>query len=435
MRADLIQVRDDGRHRVWSMTVEGADTQTTWGQIGGELQTTQDTHIAINVGKKNEKSPEVVAMEEYERKILSKTREGYVPWDCVTVPEAPAMLDAMLPLPQALRFWKPLNDLSIGMQGVARDDPDRLLYLRKREGEAFFIQSRPGRHNYTMYSRTMQTTWKDEPNLPWFERFPTILQGIEMVSPPPGTVLAGEIVYGGAGMRDDISFVNTVLRSSTAYSLSVQQDSGWPLHFYLWYVPFYGGQNCGNLNINDQLALVSKMVERDASGVFIPPETRQYSDIETALDDAVRFSWEGWVIHDTTTPIGPKLFTLHGKTPRPHWVCKAKPDGEDDFVVFWDPEQGIGTYGTGKNRQRVGSVALYQYDQQGTLVFISNCAGISDDMRSKLSTPGAYPRVWKVRYQKRFYLNNGDSSNAIVLPRYEDERTDKSPIECINPNL
>jgi hypothetical protein len=430
--AFLIQVRENGRHRVWNIHLDGATLRTEWGQLGGEMQTTEDTLPALNVGKKNEKPPEQVASEEFDRKILDKHRQGFAYWDLKNIPENSTYLDPFSPLPEALRFWKPTNDMSATMLKLTRADPDRMIYFRKREGEAFFIQALAGK-KYVMYSRTLQRTWKDEPDIPWFDRFPTILQSVELAEPSPGTILAGELVFGPE--TDNFSFVETIMRSSTPNAITAQQLAGWPLCFYMWHVPFLGGSNNRDQNALWQVQVMEDFARRDETERLLAPTVKQYSDPELALDDAVRFGWEGWVVHDLQAPIGDAMYTTYGQVPRPTYVAKLKPEGEDDFAVYWNPEQGIGTYGTGKNRQRIGSVALYQYDGSGNLIFISNCAGITNEQREVLSNPALYPRVWKVKFQKRFYLRSGDKSNAVIQPRFDVERTDKTPSECFNANL
>ena len=113
-------------------------------------------------------------------------------------------------------------------------------------------------------------------------------------------------------------------------------------------------------------------------------------------------------------------FTFNGKASRPNVVWKRKPKYEDDFIVRWDPDQGIGTYGTGKNCQNFKSVLCSQLDSNGEEVGLGNCGGgFSDKLRLRYTDPSPFPRVWRIEYDS---IQPG--TGALRYAEFKVDRTD-----------
>lgn len=75
----LYQLNTGGAIKVWSIAVDGAVIVTSYGQLGGAIQTTRDeVKAGKNLGKKNATTPETQALAEAQSKHDAKRGEGYV---------------------------------------------------------------------------------------------------------------------------------------------------------------------------------------------------------------------------------------------------------------------------------------------------------------------------------------------------------------------
>ena len=84
----------------------------------------------------------------------------------------------------------------------------------------------------------------------------------------------------------------------------------------------------------------------------------------------------------------------------------------------------------------MGSIQLYQLNQSGTLVPISEVGnGFTEADLAALSDPDLYPMVLVVEYDSRTYMSEGADTNALRFPRFLSVRYDKAISECVNPRL
>ena len=163
---ELRNISRTGKVRVWRIGAEGDQVITEFGELDGKFQRVADTAIAVNVGKANYRSPEMVAQDMVERQIEMKMREGYLPpsekradeftWDV---------------LPESLRFYKPDNDLSGKLEKLLEKGVATL--ARKRDGDMMvWVVNDEGR--VQAYSRTMLRCHDKEPGVPWEVRYPGV---------------------------------------------------------------------------------------------------------------------------------------------------------------------------------------------------------------------------------------------------------------------
>jgi hypothetical protein len=122
-------------------------------------------------------------------------------------------------------------------------------------------------------------------------------------------------------------------------------------------------------------------------------------------------------------------FTFNGKAYRPNILWKSKPKYEDDFIVRFDPDNGIGDYGNGKNKSKIKNVQIYQLDKNGKEVCLGKCGGgLSDEQRDFYTNTKLFPRVWRIEYDS---VQPG--TGALRFPVFNSDRTlsgDKSIDEC-----
>jgi len=447
------EFRQAGRNHtlVWRIAVDHATVHIEHGVLDGAMQSTSDTKKGVNLGKRNEKTPEEVAQENAERQVLMKTRSGYVEHrEGIALGQAAKMSFDELPI--NFRLWKPSNTLSKTLE--AKLEAGKAWAVRKRNGQMhpLLIDSWGNPH---IYSRTMLPTHKGE-DTPYDVRYKHLLDDLPEI--PPRSVISVELIMDRDG-QDDFTQVQAVTKSLTERALRLQEEQG-PLSAYVFDIAFWGGVPvCETLPMEERYSRIHKLFHDRTfflpADVFFPHEIEQFKKawsektaVEALRAEAIAQGWEGWVIIDPTSPMGDKAWNLRGKTDRPSTVAgKLKPQHEDDFIAQWNPNEGIGTWGTGQFQNSVGAVALYQYNSAGKLIYICNCGGgIKEEGKDKNARPDSpwrhiledipnYPLVVEVRYDDRSYKSKGDKTNALSFPRMLCIRTDKEPGECINEEL
>jgi hypothetical protein len=430
-----------GKVRVWRIEVIGNQVLTEYGDLGGKMQQVSDTAQAKNVGRSNEVSAEDSAIQQMEREILLKRREGYRD---LTDEERENKIDFVC-LPQNLSFYKPDNTLSPVLLKKLEDG--EVLLARKRDGEMMVIVISEG-NTVDIYSRKMLRSHHLE-EIPWTKRFPHIVKEIEDLELPANTILLGEMV---SGLKDDDRWaLASIMKSKTDEAIKIQQLNGW-VFYYCWDIAFWAGEDwLSNDPVCKRYTKISELFED--SYALLPI---QFSDIDQARDFASKeleevpknhremamalathLGWEGWVVVDPHGVFGDKAYNFRGKTDRPgRFSGKLKPEFDADAILLWDPDSGVGLYGRGKHQGKVGSVQLYQYNSRGELIYLCDCGGgMDDEFRAKYSNPEAYPMVAEIRYTSRTFISEGDRTNALQFPRIRRVRTDKSAEECVEPNL
>lgn len=431
--------------RFWKCWVTGDTIQYEWGQVGGALQQASEKGYVVNKGKKNQVSAEDYALYLAREKCRKKHWEGYrevlvkVDGSTVMLDEHQTKIDFSNP-PLNLCFWKPDNSPGAGI--LKKAENGKVVYVRKMNGLMYcawadsngqvFLTSRKMLRQYDGEEGTDKT---------WNHRFPHIIEGLQGILPPKSCVL-GELVAFDRQNKDSLSLIGTYTKSLTQRALDEQGANGWAW-FYPWGVAFWDGQDMVTESpLGAQYELIKTTFPNAAP--FIHPQILKPGEIEgynlpaDFRKLAEQWGWEGFVMVDPEEPMGDRGMNFKGKPDRPGKVAaKVKPEFEDDFIVFWDPEKGHGDYSS-KGRyggKGMESATLWQYNQKGELVYIANVgSGLTEEMKTT-AHPSQFPQVWQVKYTDRRYKSQGDKTNALDHPRFFALRTDKKPEECINPEL
>jgi hypothetical protein len=427
-----------GKPRAWTIEVVGSNVITTAGELGGAMQQFTETMQGVNIGKKNEKSPEVYAVERARYYAEKKFREGYREFVAgVAVDEVIEKKIDFNNLPGPLRFYKPDNTMSASIEKLAREG--KVYYSRKRNGLAYIIAKGDGKAQ--LYSRTMLRQHDDEAGkceLTWDDRFPGIRDAADMVM-PPNSIMLGELVVDREG-EDDMAHIQSLTKSLTQQSHEDQMKG--KASFYIWDIAFWDGVDLvSTAPVKERYELIHELDFSGLANILIPVQyfdSSHFKTPEEATEYAKRLGWEGWVVVVPEGVYGDKAYNFKGKPDRPGKFCaKLKPTYEDDFIAYWNPENGQGERSTkGRTNQGIKCVALYQYDKHKRLTFISNVSsGLTDEQKTEWAKPELYPMVWKVEYKDRRYMSQGDDTNAMDFAAFVEVRTDKKPEECINQDL
>jgi predicted DNA-binding WGR domain protein len=461
MRKFLQDKSRTSKSQVWTVVQKGNAVITTWGQLDGAMQTTTQTFEAVNVGKSNEKSPEKVAEEAIERWVTKKSREGYREVDPKTnkwLTEASLSVINYAKLPLNLRFFKPQNSLNTYLTKKIADRT--AILLRKRNGMMHVISiDKDGVPR--MFGANMLPGHKNEPDIPWLARYPHIEQEVRKLKFPPNTILLGELctcLEGGyqdeeGYAKDDFTYVESVVKSLNARALDLQKEMG-KLGFCIWDVAFWNA-TCWLINIvaGTRFSFISEYLTKHKAAWLTFPEfiilsegaftvesqeggeTANFwfedgidldGEIATLLNWAKKLGWEGFVPIDPDITYDDKAYNFHGKAERPKTCAKLKPKLEADFIVYWDPDNGIGEWGKGKKSKGVGSVMAYLWDPD-TKVEVPVCkvgGGLDDELVHKFADPKLYPMVWAVEF------GEWTEKGALRFPEFLRVRDDKTPEEC-----
>lgn len=420
-----------GAVRVWEIAVDGDRVITRFGQLDGKMQEVVDYGTAKNVGRSNEISASEDAENMARRMARQKMLKGYRK---TLVQES----DGFNPftkegLPSELSFYKPQNSMSKKMEKLV--EAEEAWALRKYDGEMMVIvKDLDG--IVDIYSRRMLRHHHNEEDTAWRVRFNHLMCEIEDNERiPSGTVLLGEMV--ASPQEDNRWFVAKVLKSLTDRAIDLQEEHG-RLHFICWDVAWSGGEQL----IGKESVGVRLDYSRLYAGTYLrAPEMfftgHPFDSVDALRDLAARKGYEGFVVIDPEATYGDKAYNLRGKPDRPAGACKLKPCFEDDFIAYFDPEDGHGKYGRGKYTGKLGAVSLYQHTSLGGLKYICECGnGFTKEFIENNSDPSDWPKVIEVKYESRTYQDaDGHGTNALQFPRFVRVREDKDPDECINPEL
>ena len=427
--------------RVWRCWVMDNVVFYQWGQEGGAIQTANEYGQVVNKGKKNEVSARDNALYLARDKCRKQHWSGYREVDekNEALDDHETKIDFSNP-PLNLAFWKPDNSPGAGITKKA--EAKQVVYARKMNGLMYVAWS-SGEGKVFLTSRRMLRQHDDEQGSPytWDDRFPHIITALQGIMPPKSCVL-GELCAFDGENKESLALISSYTKSLTPRALEDQAKNGWAW-YYIWDIAFWDGQDL----VSEAPAQTRHDLIKTVFGggsPFIPvqlitPESGNfYGPPDYMRDMAKAWGWEGFVMVDPQGVFGDRAYNFKGKPDRPgKFAAKVKPEFEDDFIVYWDPEKGYGEYST-KGRyggKGMKSATLWQYNQKGELTYIANVAsGLTEEMKTN-ALPSLFPQVWQVLYSSRRYVSDGDDTNALDFPRFNALRTDKKPEECVNPRL
>jgi hypothetical protein len=433
----FVQEKGRTKRQLWEIWREGNAVFTQWGQDGGAMQKTKQEFEGVNIGKANEKEPIDVAQEFLERQALMKTRKGYLEIDKdgdYLDPAPDADGDVQMDfrrLPEHLRFLKPQNTPNAYMEKLAAKG--KAWYSRKRNGMMRVITIDDEREIW-MYSSTLQPNHKDEPGIPWMDRFPHLTEELSQMHWPAGTIPLCELVSGPD--KDNLQYVGSIEKSLTDRALELQEDTK-PLCLCIWDLAFHDHKP---VIATQSYRQRRELLEQKVFGNFgnssqfehiVLPEVLKPGDdgfdgsFDSALVICKANGWEGFVVIDPDAVFDEdRAISWHGKPGRPKQICKLKPKWEADFILRWDPDNGIGTRGKGKKSVGVGAFFAYLIDENGKEVYVSKVGGgLTDENVRKYAVPG-------LKIVAEVAFASITAKGSLEFPEFIRERTDKTAEEC-----
>lgn len=418
MKTTLYQKTRTGKTQQWSIWVENNGASgypEVWiehGHVDGKKQLTHDIiKKGVNVGKINETTPLQQAFLVAERKITKQKEKGYRESKVISKQD---IGDFSAPLPKELCFYKPKNSIPDNkIKDLEKNN--RAIYTVKRDGMMHVIRLSKFGNGVEIYSRRMDLVT---------DKYPHLVS--ELCNLQAGAILLGEIILDKGG-KDDFNGVSQICRSDADKAIEKQTELG-NVFYYAFDLAFYEEKNLlVTTPYKERLKILNELVR--GYRYIKAPEVIS-GNHKDALAEVSGKGLEGLVVWDSEGVMTEdEAYTFNGKPYRPNLLWKSKPKYEDDFIVRFDPNNGIGEYGTGKNQGKLKSVFLYQINDNGKEIFLAKCGGgLTDDQRSYY-TNATYPRVWRVEYD-----SVQQKTGSLRFPVFSLDRTilgDKDISECL----
>lgn len=441
MKKTLYQKTRLGKVQEWTIwVVEKGDSGfpevwTSYGQTDGKKQSTNDVvKEGVNIGKSNETSAFEQSLLMAERRIVKQLEHGYV--EKIEDANKQILIDFEQPFPKELCFYKPQN--SIEDKKISElEKSGRSVFTIKRDGMMHIIR-KSDKFGVEIYSRRMDLV---------SDKYPHIVEALSKVK--CNFVLLGEIILDNNG-KDDFNTVSSICRSDPEVAIAKQKELGL-VKYYVFDMAFIenDGEYCNllttepyinRLNIfedkvkpylkDNSVITRCEILNYDDDHTIPLNERRNKTTYKEAFDEIKKRKLEGLVIWDAESKMDEgQAFTMNGKPYKPNCLWKRKPKYEDDFIVRFNPENGIGDYGKGKNKGKFGNGLLYQIDDDGKEVFITKCGGGLSDKQREFYLTAEYPRVWRVEYDSIL-----KGTGALRFPVFNADRTiigDKMVSECL----
>lgn len=447
----FIKKGSKGQIRVWKIEVIKDQVHRWSGQKDGAMTLTYDTPgPAGKVGTKAYVTAEDRAIERALYLIKKKKDAGYREADPKTLKLIEEEADTDInwfkhELPRNFEIGKPL-DPKTKRDLKARDElvnSENSIITLKEDGLCFVIMISYD-NIVQIYSRKMEY---------FTSHFWYIIRAVKAMHFPAKTILTCEFVIKKLDGRDDRKAMQS-LKGKAETALDRQKNPHWRPTAVILNTPYWAGEPVLKTEpVVDWMGRLQDFCEDRGCDIrsegYIRPVEILYGNFDQCKQYVLDNEHEGLVIYDKTSCFGEKAFNFRGTTERTP-CFKWKPYFETDCVMVFNPDMEFGPaapfgeggmYGTaGKVRDLPKNVSLFQLDDAGNPVFLSNCgSGFTIDQRKQVlelaKKNGGVVGVAEIRYATRFFKSRGDDTNALLEPIFKDLHSDKEPAEVIEPKL
>jgi ATP-dependent DNA ligase len=235
-----------GGKKQWSIWIEpdGVTVTVEWGLVGHTLQRSSDrAKVKGKVGTKAFKDEAACALENYERQVRKKRESGYVEADAPVVHR-----DVLVSLDKNFVPAKPIMDYT--EDDIRRlDGQGRLVFQRKRDGRRHLALI-DKTATISIYSRRME-------DLTGHLAF--IVDELDGMPFPPGTILDGEIIIDNEG-TDDFPTVGSFTNPATKPIDAIRTAAKYNVRFMLFDVLYLGGVETWKQPYSERYALLQHAV-------------------------------------------------------------------------------------------------------------------------------------------------------------------------------
>lgn len=398
----------NSRPQVWKIWIDENNPSSyiiEWGLLNGAKQKTSDTPGSCGVvGHSDYKSSEQYVKLCINREIKKKVEQGYIEYiNGEALSEVCSSIN-FNKLPKNLCFYKPKKEIKLkDLQEL--ESQNRAVWTLKHDGMMHIIVKNGPVY---IYSRGMDIVT---------EKFPHIVESVNNLNLPNGTILLGEICLLLDGDRDNFNGVSKICRSDSDLALAYQGLSNFPKRkknekilgktcYYVFDVAFYDGKDLiSNEPVINRLILLRKIFSkfnklfintgRKATfkelkmenknrtlmlrNNYIAPLKIYRTNSDNDINLAKEIKSEGFVIVDVDMCYGNRAYSFDGKAQRPKGIWKRKPKYEQEFFITSIYE------GTGRNRKKLGGICISQFNLNGEVINCGKCGcGFDDNDRIEL---------------------------------------------------
>lgn len=410
----LIKKRQDGKPQFLQLDLKGSVLKREYGIVGGAVHGTSHKYEGVNIGKSNEKSPEVVAEEDYHRLIKTKTQEGY---EITENLENTSVLDqstffTLDSIPESFCISKPKQTISISKIDQVLETGKGKFFV-KYNGIGHYILIKPT-GEIVIYTRR----WCDHT-----KKYPEIVTAVAQQGWPNGTLIYSEFCIDPTlkiphmtafllmSQINKADVANGICKEEVPKSLALQEKHR--VRAAMLYVLYCDNRPAYeyplNVNLNSLSVKASHLSKGEA--VFVPREVpinsgRAAMQLVKENKDTI----EGLVLLDLSSSIE---VTFNGKPNRcASWKVKSR--GDTDVITDGYIE------GKGKHQGRIGSLKICQYDTENNRIDLGSVGGLSDIDRDP--TSWEFPCVIEVKYDQRF-----PDTGKFQFGRFSKRHEDKLP--------
>lgn len=408
----LIKRRQDGKPQFLQLILDGPILSREYGIVGGAVHGTSHTYEGLNIGKSNEKSPEIVAKEDYLRIIDTKTKEGYVitrSLNDLAILEESSVFD-LDHIPEAFCISKPYKTISVSAIDKILETGNGKFFV-KYNGIGHFILIRMT-GEVTIYTRR----WCDHTI-----KYPEIVETIKNQDYPRGTLIYSEFCIDPAlkiphmtafllmSQISKADVANGVCKNEVPKSIELQKKHR--VCAALLYILYADNTPVHQFPIQNHFNsfLMKSGYVTEGKAVFVPREIPIASGKEAMqLVRTNKEQIEGLVLMDLSQSIE---VTMNGKPNRcASWKIKSR--GDADVIADGYVE------GRGKHQGRIGALKICQFDTEGRRVDLGTVGGLTDIDRDPNSW--SFPCVIEIKYDQRF-PDTGKFQFGQFSKRHEDK--------------
>lgn len=409
----LIIKNSNGKPQYIQFDLNEATVTREYGLIGGVIQGTSHTYEGLDIGKSNERTPEQVAEEDFDRLIKTKIKEGYVitpNLDDLSGLNQERKMD-LDNIPEEFCISKPIKTIS-------RLAIDKLI----KTGNAKFFVKYNGICHYILINSTGEVKlytrrWGDHTS-----KYPEIVKDVKAADFPNNTLLLAEFCIDPTKRIPHMTafqlmckisktdVVDGVCTEDISRSLELQKTHR--VRAALFAILYCGGrETLGSPYTVTRNSLLIKAP--DLSGgkaIFVPKEVAITSGVEA--QEIVRTNKdkiEGFVLWDMTKNME---ISMNGK-PKRCASYKIKSAGDKDVIAYGFAK------GRGRNQDRIGSLMIGQYDSEGNMVDLGTVGGLKEEHRDP--DTWIFPCVIEIKYDQIF-----PDTGKFQFPRFSKVHEDKT---------
>ena len=390
-----ILVQKDSRENIKFIQYDlvGATLTREWGRIGGVVQGTSHTYETINAGKSNELSPELAALEDLQRILKQKKREGYVETESLTnLPELPDYLEVFDfdNVPKEFCCSKPIASITI----------EELAANIKNKNMKFFIKYNGLCHYVVINSNSEVKLYTRR----WHDRtakYPELVQAVKEENYPPNSMLIVELTidplkqlphmlcFKYMSQIDKTETVKGEMKEKQDESIKLQKEN--PVKIAVYGILYYNGNKLWSEPYGTMYDLIKETTPLLSQNkkLFIPQEVN-LTDAKQIMETvkAHKEQFEGFMGWDLAQAME---VTMNGKPKRKAaWKIKAK--GEMDVIAYGSVE------GKGKLQGKIGAIKIGKYDIEGRMVSLGTIGGLKPNEGQCEESYWSFPCVIEVTY-------------------------------------